>query len=93
MNDDEFIDCHWRSRWVTSESQKVKLAALSCGSVLMLGEDFVQPVVAYVSRIDTNKSDISGKPLAKPYCTSDGIVFSLEPRIWIMRLFSCAAHH
>jgi len=54
----------------------------------MLGGDFVQPVVADVSRVDTNKSDISGKPLAKPYCTSDGMVFSLEPRIWIIRLFS-----
>ena len=73
---------------MTSESQNVKPTALSCESVLMLGENFVQPVVADVSWIDTNKSDISGKPLKKPYCTSDGMVFSLEPRIWIIRLFS-----
>jgi len=59
----------------------VKPTVLSCESVLMLEEDFVQPVVVDVSCIDTNQSDINGKPLAKPYCTSDGMVFSLEPRI------------
>ena len=48
MNDDEFIDCHWRSNWLASESQKVKLAVLSCKSVLMLREVFVQLAFAEV---------------------------------------------
>jgi len=46
VNDDEFIDCHWRSNWMTSESQKVKFTVLSCESVLMLEEYFVQPALA-----------------------------------------------